>query len=166
TRPGRRGSGRRSGARSACALSNARLAVFAAAIGALVWRDLGGGDAALWSAAVSVAGFLALVFVHAWERERERTLNALAGLNEEWSARAERRWELLPEHPPVDVPEDHPYATDLDLFGRASLDALRGPPAPPPRRRTPERRLLEPPRPAATVAPQGAARGRAAPRGL
>jgi len=102
------------------------------------------------------------VFVHAWERERERTLNALAGLNEERSARAERRWELLPEHPPVDVPEDHPYAADLDLFGRASLYALRGPPATPPGRWTLERWLLEPSQPDAIVARQGAVRELAA----
>lgn len=140
------------------ALSNARLGLFAVMIAALVWREVGGGSAAVWSAVALGAGFVALVILHAREREREQMLNALAGLNEEWLARAERRWDLLPEPPPVNVPEGHPYAADLDIFGRASLYALLGPPATPPGRRTLERWLLEPSPPDDIVVRQEAVR--------
>lgn len=145
-------------ARRVGALSNARLVLFAALIAALVWREAGGAGVAVWSAAALAAGFILLVVLHARERERERTLEALAGLNEEWLARAERRWELLPAHPAVHVPEGHPYAADLDIFGRASLYQLLGPPATPPGRAVLERWLLEPSPPQEVAARQAAVR--------
>lgn len=145
-------------ARRVRALSNARLVLFLALVAALVWREAGGAGAAAWSAAALAAGFILLVVLHARERGRERTLHALAGLNEEWLARAERRWELLPEPPAVRVPEEHPYAADLDIFGRASLYELLGPPATPPGRSVLERWLLEPSPPDEVAARQEAVR--------
>jgi len=140
------------------ALANARLVLFVALAAALVWREVGGAGAALWTAAALAAGFIVLVVLQARERGRERTLRALAELNEEWLARAERRWDLLPAQPAVHLAEGHPYAADLDIFGRASLYALLGPPATAPGRWVLERWLLEPSSPEEIAARQEAVR--------
>jgi len=63
--------------------------------------------------------------------ERVEWHETLRVVNERAIARIERRWNDLP---PGEAPEGadisrHPYAVDLDLFGRASLFQLLGPPA-------------------------------------
>src|SRR5690606_15348964 len=65
------------------------------------------------------------------------------------------RW---PAPPSVQVPEGHAYAEDLDVFGRASLYQLLGPPATPPGRAVLERWLLEPSPPRSVAERQEAVR--------
>jgi hypothetical protein len=83
------------------------------------------------AAAAMFAGFAALVFRHARIEARVEWQEALRIVNDRAIARIERRWDRLPpaEAPPEADLAHHPYAVDLDLFGRASLFQLLGPAA-------------------------------------
>ncbi len=72
-----------------------------------------------------------LVVLDARVDERLRWLDALLLVNQRAIARIDRAWdEMPPAEPPPGVDVDgHPYAADLDLFGRASLFQLLGPAA-------------------------------------
>jgi hypothetical protein len=105
-------------------LSNFRLAAGGALIAAaLYWvfsRDLYAVPAAV------VAGVVLALLVRRyrhltalWERA-----SALATVNRYGVARIQRDWTALPEPPPIEVPDGHPYARDLDIVGHASLQQL------------------------------------------
>lgn len=104
-------------------LANARLAVFlaGAALAAAIWRMPG----ASWAWLVLPAlAFAALVAVHARTlRARDRAERAAAhyrrGLD-----RIEDRWQGAGATGADLAPEHHPYAADLDIFGRGSLFQL------------------------------------------
>jgi hypothetical protein len=84
-------------------------------------------------AAVLFLGFGALVVWHARVEERIQWLEALRLVNETAEARVRRDWSRLPSAVPppgIDL-TNHPYAIDLDLFGRASLAQWLGPSATP-----------------------------------
>ena len=72
-----------------------------------------------------------LVVRHARVEARIAWLDALRLVNERGVARIDRAWDRLPpaDPPPGVVVDGHPYAADLDLFGRASLYQLLGPAA-------------------------------------
>ena len=74
--------------------------------------------------------FAVLVVWHARVDERVAWHDALRTVNVHALARIDRAWDRLPlpESPPPDI-DRHPYALDLDLFGRASLLQWLGPPA-------------------------------------
>ena len=74
--------------------------------------------------------FGALVVWHARVDERVDWHDALHAVNQFALARIGRAWDLLPPagEPPAAI-EHHPYALDLDLFGRASLLQWLGPAA-------------------------------------
>ena len=77
--------------------------------------------------------FAAFVVLHARVDERAAWHDALRLVNVRAIARIARNWNDLPagDAPPgLDV-ADHPYALDLDLFGRASLFQWLGPAATP-----------------------------------
>ena len=109
-----------------------RLMTFLPAIGALVWwLGFGGGVVACALAAILLLVFGVLVVVHARIEDRTQWLDALREVNARGILRVDREWNGLPPAPPpatVDV-ERHPYAIDLDLFGRASLFQWMGPAA-------------------------------------
>jgi hypothetical protein len=115
-------------------ISRARLAVFLAAISLLIWTLASGADPLrLGVAAVLFAGFGALVVWHARVEDRAAWHDALRMACEYARARIDRRWDDLPSG---DAPSSidlahHPYALDLDLFGRASLFQWLGPAATP-----------------------------------
>ena len=69
--------------------------------------------------------FVRLIVLHRRARERERWHSELAQVAREARCRLLRSWDCL-EQPSPTVPEDHPYADDLDVFGHASLYALLG----------------------------------------
>ena len=84
-------------------------------------------------AAVLLVAFLVLVAWHARIEERIEWLDALQLANVRGRARLQRDWSQLPESAPpagIDLTH-HPYAFDLDLFGRASLYQWLGPAATP-----------------------------------
>jgi hypothetical protein len=111
--------------RRASRISNIRLAVFLAGIGALIWAELRPATGAMAMAlfVVAVAGFLVLIVVHSRLTGRARRATELAAVNDEALARLERHWDRMPavrEKGPV----GHPYAHDLDIFGTGSVARL------------------------------------------
>ena len=105
-------------------ISRARLTIFilatATLIGILAQR---GGIA--WYALDSAlfVAFGVLVVWHARVENRVQWHDALRIVAVRGAARVQRRWEDLPPgHQPASIDlTHHPYAIDLDLFGRASL---------------------------------------------
>jgi hypothetical protein len=115
-------------------ISRLRLATFLPAAGGILWTVSRDGSLviALLSAALLCA-FGILVVWHSRVEERAAWFEALRLANAHAQARVEREWNLLPVPSPpagLDLTE-HPYALDLDLFGRASLLQWLGPSATP-----------------------------------
>src|SRR5690606_19755343 len=82
---------------------------------------------------VVVAAFAVQVVWHRRVRREERWAGALASLAREGLLRLDRDWVGLEAALPraertfAEVPPSHPYAGDLGIFGRASLQRLLGP---------------------------------------
>jgi hypothetical protein len=95
----------------------------------VMWRP-----AAVGTLAAAVLGFIILAVWHDGVEKRRTHQSALADLNRESQDRMARNWSKLPE-PSIEVDADHPYASDLDLVGHASLLHLIGPPNTPEGRR-------------------------------
>jgi hypothetical protein len=122
-------------ARRSSLISRLRLLTFLPGAACFVWALSRGGPVAplLVAAAVLFGIFGALVVWHARVEDRMAWLDALRLVNERAVARVRREWGRLP---PGDAPPGialsvdtgaHPYAGDLDLFGRASLFQWLGP---------------------------------------
>ena len=115
-------------------ISRARLVVFLCAAGLLLWTLASGADPLRLTIAVALFfTFGVLVFWHAQVEERAAWHDALRTACIRGAARHARRWDDLP---PADAPTSidvahHPYAHDLDLFGRASIFQWLGPAATP-----------------------------------
>lgn len=120
--------------RTSAVLAKLRLATFLPAVAALVWwLGFAGGVPAFVLGAALLLAFAALVVRHARVEERAERFEALRLVNARALARLARDWDHLPAAPPpegIDV-NGHPYAVDLDLFGRASLFQWIGPAATP-----------------------------------
>ena len=116
--------------------SRARLLVAAMAVAALVVlvRSQLASSAAVLG--FSVVMFVWLVMRHdRIERRRDAAL-AMVTLNEHALARRARSWQALPAPWLPALPDDHPFAADLDVFGHASLTQVLGPVRTPTGRRT------------------------------
>ncbi len=115
-------------------ISRGRLAVFLCAVGLLIWTLASGADPLRLIIAVALFfTFGVLVFWHARVEERAAWHDALRTACMRGASRHARRWDDLP---PADAPASidvahHPYAHDLDLFGRASIFQWLGPAATP-----------------------------------
>ena len=115
-------------------ISRFRLGVFLAALSCLIWTlERGADPLRLTVSGLLFAVFGVLVVWHARVEERAAWHDALRVASERALARVERRWDDLPA---ADAPSSvdlthHPYALDLDLFGRASLFQWLGPAATP-----------------------------------
>ena len=131
-------------------IGNGRFLVFLVAAGLFLAGDFVGFQPrrALRVSALALGiPFLALVVAHGRARRRRARLEALQRANEEGVARLERRWDDLSA--PADVgglvdPLEHPYASDLDVVGHASLLRLISGVATAPGRTRLSRWLLEP----------------------
>jgi hypothetical protein len=113
-------------------ISRVRLVLFLAGAAGLIWI-LARGPGIVWFA-VDVALFVAfgvLVAWHARVEDRVAWYDALRTVALRAVSRLNRRWdELPPGDPPSSIDfTHHPYAMDLDLFGRASLFQWLGPAA-------------------------------------
>ena len=114
------------------ALSRWRLATFLPALALLVWWIESGRPVLFFAAAALFFVFGVLVVRHARVDERAAWYEALRVVNERGMARIRRDWDALPPGvPAVETasPGPHPYAEDLDIFGRASLYQWLGPAA-------------------------------------
>jgi hypothetical protein len=115
-------------------ISRARLLTFLAAAGCLVWTLSRGATPLLLG--TSAALFLVFGVLVAWQARVEERIarhDALRLVNTRALARLARDWDHLPEAEAthgLDL-SDHPYALDLDIFGRASLFQWLGPAATP-----------------------------------
>lgn len=126
-----------------------RLATVLPGLGALIWglaHLAHGGGLAVAAAVILLLAYATLVVRHARIEERAAWFDSLRLVNERAIARQERRWDALP---PADAPPSidlarHPYAVDLDLFGRASLFQFLGPAATPSGRATLARWIVQP----------------------
>ena len=115
-------------------ISRWRLAVFLPALVLLLVALSRSGRPWMFAAsAVLFVVFGTLVVWHARVEERAAWFDALRTVNLRAVARIGRHWADLPAaEPPANVDvTHHPYALDLDLFGRASLFQWLGPAATP-----------------------------------
>ena len=112
-------------------ISRLRLATFLSAVAGLIWLMAGGPFLLLPSAVALLVLFGALVAWHSRVESRLAWLDALRVVNARAAARVNREWSALPQATPPDgsVTASHPYAADLDLFGRGSLVQWLGPAA-------------------------------------
>jgi hypothetical protein len=121
-------------ARISTRISRLRLVTFIPGAACLIWVLTRGASA--WPLVVGLAllaAFAVLVVWHARVDERVAWFEALRLVHERAIARVARNWDTLPpvEPPPTADVAHHPYALDLDLFGRASLGQWLGPAATP-----------------------------------
>jgi hypothetical protein len=116
--------------RRSMVLARFRLATFLGGAASFVWwTGFSGGMTAALLTGTLLLVFAVLVVVHARVEERAAWCEAMRAVNARGIAAIERTWDDLPDAPApsgVDV-ASHPYAIDLDLFGRASLFQLLGP---------------------------------------
>jgi hypothetical protein len=104
-------------------IANARLATFVLIL-LLAWFAFGAKQASPWWLALPLLGFVALVFAHDHVLRATTRAAAAATFYERCIARIDDRWQGT-GLPGLDlVSDNHPYAADLDLFGKGSLFEL------------------------------------------
>lgn len=92
----------------------AALALLAVAVFArLVWLGV--------PVVLLLVAFVVLVVWHRRLRRRLAMARTMAAIQEEALARLARRWEAIPAPPAITAAQEHPYASDLDILGPASL---------------------------------------------
>jgi|HubBroStandDraft_1064217.scaffolds.fasta_scaffold27180_1 ABC-type multidrug transport system fused ATPase/permease subunit len=114
--------------RRARALGNWRLAVASSAValtGGIVWARFDpSARTAAWAALGGlIVVFIALVWVHGRVHDAASFVAAAVRFHERGLERLSHSWDSLPSAI-IPVEPDHPYARDLDVFGRASLMSI------------------------------------------
>jgi hypothetical protein len=107
------------------AIGTARLvlAVLALAlVGGLVWGRLG--SWAGWAVAADVVAFVALVLVHARVHDARERASAALRFHQRGLARLDHAWDGLPKASARFTSSAHPFTSDLDIFGHASMMQL------------------------------------------
>lgn len=110
-------------------VSLARIVAFLAALGLFVWAEAAGGSAGplpVIGGTGMVLVFIGLVNYHGRLKRAEQWASEHVRLNEEAIKRHGREWSGLPGAEFGTADPGHPYAIDLDIFGRASLFQLLG----------------------------------------
>jgi hypothetical protein len=106
-------------------IATARLTLAALALvllGGIIWARLGSWA---WCAlGASVLAFVVLVFVHARVHEARERAAATLRFHERGLARLDHAWDRLPTGSARFKSHEHPFAGDIDVFGRASLMQL------------------------------------------
>ena len=101
-------------------LADIRLAVFAAGLVVLVVALRTGRISWIWSL-LPVAGYVVLVVVHERVRRAARRVGRAVAFYERGLGRLDNAWHGDGVAGERFLQEDHPYAADLDVFGRGSL---------------------------------------------
>jgi predicted ATPase len=115
--------------RTSMRLSTGRLVSALATAGLAMWAlDAAAPVGVGWLAIAGLVIFTVLVVVHDRVERRAAAHAVVASWHERRRLRLERAWSELSESWQPDLDPHHPFAHDLDLFGRASLFALIGPP--------------------------------------
>ncbi len=138
-------------------LSNIRLLVFGAT---LLLAGAAIAHSAWWWLAVigALVGFVALVIKHHEVEQTRLRYAELWTINDEGKQRLRRDWATLPLRESPEPAPASSYASDLDVFGHASLAHLLGTASTPIGLHTLRRWLLEPATPAVVVQRQAAVR--------
>jgi hypothetical protein len=110
------------------ALGSWRLAVASAAVvltGSIVWARFDPSARTVAWAALGglIVVFVALVLVHARVHDAASLVTAVVRFHERGLARLSHSWDSLPSCI-IPLEADHPYARDIDVFGRASLMSI------------------------------------------
>src|SRR4051812_11979576 len=134
-----------------------RLLTFCLALACIVWALVVGVPTIFLGAVAWFVVFLALVYYNERLSQAHRRYRELWRLDDEGLRRLARAWDDLPLPPWPSAPE-HPYADDLDLFGRASLYQVLGPVGTPPGQATLRDWLCAPAAPPVVGERQGAVR--------
>lgn len=100
-----------------------RRAVFVAGV-VMIWIVLSPGWLAWWSLVLPVIGYLILVVVHERISQARRRFDRAAEFYERELQRLEDRWAGRGELGERFLDRSHPYAEDLDIFGKGSLFEL------------------------------------------
>ena len=112
-------------------IANLRLVAAIVGVAAIGWGWWTGRLPGVIAGGVVLLGFVALAVYHGGLGRRRRRASTLVEINQEAIARIARDWPALPLRHHTVAPLDHPFALDLDLFGRASLAQLLETPATP-----------------------------------
>ncbi len=137
-------------------LANLRLLAFVVAAAAGAWGLWGRNRTGVVIAAIALAVFVVLAVMHHRVGKSRARAACFVDLNERGLARIARNWAVLPPVADPELPPDHPFAHDLDLFGRASLACLLDTAATPMGRAARDDALLHPATPGAVLDRQGA----------
>ena len=101
-------------------ISRGRLAIFAVGF-VMAWFTWGTPVSSPWWMTIPVATFVGLVIVHDGVLRRWRRKASAALFYERGLARLGNRWAGAGDSGERFLPDSHPYALDLDLFGHGSL---------------------------------------------
>ena len=104
-------------------ISSSRLVVFGLGV-VLAWLAFDAGWFSPWWLLLPVAAFVTLIVVHDSVIRARRRRERVAAFYERGLARLEDRWIGTGETGERFIDEHHPYAADLDLFGKGSLFEL------------------------------------------
>lgn len=106
-------------------VSHVRVFLFLGIIGALGWVEASGtgGTTNMIPAAGLVIVFIFAVFYHHRLKRMINSVEAAHTCHTEAVQRLDRNWNQI-ESVSVDIPDGHPYASDLDVAGKASLVSL------------------------------------------
>jgi hypothetical protein len=102
-------------------VANLRLAAFVAAAACLIWGIAGNTLVGIGLGVMLGVAFVGLVSYHRQLGRRRSRVSGLRDVNLESIDRLARRWDRIPLRHRTTADPRHPYAADLDLFGRASL---------------------------------------------
>ncbi|MEO7042036.1 MAG: hypothetical protein ABI035_07240 [Gemmatimonadaceae bacterium] len=107
--------------------ANLRLLAFILLAASVWWAAQSGSSSRILpvlATAAALAGFAALVSFSSRAHASALRLERLINIKEQGIHRVHRDWSDLEQRPWPSVPVSHPYATDLDIFGKASLAQL------------------------------------------
>ncbi len=107
-------------------LANLRLIAFVAFAACLIWAIWVRSWQPVGPAAIALAAFVGLVVMHRRVGRQRWRAAILHDLNDEGEKRVRREWAGLPLRHTFRAAPDHPFAGDVDLFGRASVFHLLG----------------------------------------